>query len=125
MNDVFRVPMEVTYAIEGGEPALMAYRRWRNISRDDLAVKSGIPRQEIDAGKLLTYAATLDATASGPSQLHIGIQPQLIGGAALRHRPRRALPPCAASQGSRGIPLLIMVCTRTREKHRAPSDSRR
>src|SRR5215207_3307473 len=63
MTDVFRVPMEVTYAIEGGEPALMAYRRWRNISRDDLAVKSGIPRHEIDAGKLLTYAATLDATA--------------------------------------------------------------
>ena len=63
MTDIFRVPMEVTYAIEGGEPALMAYRRWRNISRDDLAVKSGIPRQEIDAGKLLTYAATLDATA--------------------------------------------------------------
>jgi len=49
MTDIFRVPMEVTYAIEGGEPALMAYRRWRNISRDDLAVKSGIPRQEIDA----------------------------------------------------------------------------
>ena len=44
MNDVFRVPMEVTYAIEGGEPALMAYRRWRNISRD-----GGIPRKEIDA----------------------------------------------------------------------------
>jgi len=49
MTDIFRVPMEVTYAIEGGEPALMAYRRWRNISRDDLAAKSGIPRQEIDA----------------------------------------------------------------------------
>ena len=48
MDDVFRVPMEVTYAIEGGEPALMAYR-WRNISRDDLAAKSGIPRQDIDA----------------------------------------------------------------------------
>ena len=27
----------------------MAYRRWRNISRDDLAAKSGIPRQDIDA----------------------------------------------------------------------------
>ena len=49
MDDVFRVTMEVTYAIEGGEPALMAYRRWRNISRDDLASKSGIPRQDIDA----------------------------------------------------------------------------
>jgi hypothetical protein len=42
--DVFRVPMEVTYAIQGGEPALMAYRRWRNISRDDLAAKSGVRR---------------------------------------------------------------------------------
>jgi hypothetical protein len=49
MVDVFRVPMEVTYAIAGGEPALMAYRRWRNISRDDLAAKSGISRQDIDA----------------------------------------------------------------------------
>jgi transcriptional regulator with XRE-family HTH domain len=49
MADVFRVPMEVTYAIAGGEPALMAYRRWRNISRDDLAAKSGISRQDIDA----------------------------------------------------------------------------
>ena len=49
MDDVFRVPMEVTYAIEGGEPPLMAYRRWRNISRDDLAAKSGLPRQDIDA----------------------------------------------------------------------------
>jgi transcriptional regulator with XRE-family HTH domain len=41
--------MEVTYAIEGGEPALMAYRRWRNISRDDLARKSGISKAEIEA----------------------------------------------------------------------------
>jgi transcriptional regulator with XRE-family HTH domain len=49
MADVFRVPMEVTYAIAGGEPALMAYRRWRNISRDDLAAKSGISRPDIDA----------------------------------------------------------------------------
>ncbi|KAB0268629.1 helix-turn-helix domain-containing protein [Microvirga brassicacearum] len=49
MADVFRVPMEVTYAIEGGEPALMAYRRWRNISRDDLARKSGISKAEIEA----------------------------------------------------------------------------
>ena len=32
MADVFRVPMDVTYAIAGGEPALMAYRRWRNLS---------------------------------------------------------------------------------------------
>ena len=49
MADVFRVPMDVTYAIEGGEPALLAYRRWRNISRDDLAAKSGIPKQNIEA----------------------------------------------------------------------------
>lgn len=49
MADIFRVPMDVTYAIAGGEPALMAYRRWRNISRDDLAAKSGIPKQEIAA----------------------------------------------------------------------------
>ena len=47
--DVFRVPMDVTYAIQGGEPALMAYRRWRNISRDDLAAKSGVPRETIEA----------------------------------------------------------------------------
>jgi len=39
----------VIYVIEGGEPALMAYRRWRNISRDDLATKSGISRPDIDA----------------------------------------------------------------------------
>ena len=54
MADVFRVPMEVTYAIRGGEPALMAYRRWRNISRDDLAAKSGVTREaieEIEDGK--------------------------------------------------------------------------
>jgi DNA-binding XRE family transcriptional regulator len=49
MVDVFRVPMDVTYAIEGGEPALKAYRRWRNISRDDLAAKSGISKHDIDA----------------------------------------------------------------------------
>ena len=49
MADVFRVPMDVTYAIEGGEPALLAYRRWRNISRDALAAKSGIPKQNIEA----------------------------------------------------------------------------
>jgi ribosome-binding protein aMBF1 (putative translation factor) len=49
MADAFRVPMEVTYAIEGGEPALMAYRRWRNISRDDLAAKSGISKHDIEA----------------------------------------------------------------------------
>ena len=49
MADAFRVPMEVTYAVQGGEPALMAYRRWRNISRDDLAAKSGIPRHVIEA----------------------------------------------------------------------------
>jgi len=48
MADVFRVPMDVTYAIQGGEPALLAYRRWRNISRDDLAAKSGIPKQDIE-----------------------------------------------------------------------------
>ena len=49
MTDVFRVPMDVTYAIEGGEPALLAYRRWRNISRNDLATQSGIPKQDIEA----------------------------------------------------------------------------
>ena len=49
MADVFRVPMEITYAIEGGEPALKAYRRWRNISRDDLAAKSGIAKEDIEA----------------------------------------------------------------------------
>ena len=49
MTDVFRVPMDVTYAIEGGEPALLAYRRWRNISRNDLAAQSGIPNQDIEA----------------------------------------------------------------------------
>jgi transcriptional regulator with XRE-family HTH domain len=49
MTDAFRVPLDVTYAIEGGEPALMAYRRWRNISRDDLAAKSGISKEDISA----------------------------------------------------------------------------
>jgi DNA-binding XRE family transcriptional regulator len=49
MVDVFRVPMDVTYAIAGGEPAWMAYRRWRNISRDDLAAKSGIAKEDIEA----------------------------------------------------------------------------
>jgi len=49
MVDVFRVPMDVTYALAGGEPALMAYRRWRNISRDDLAEKSGISKEVIKA----------------------------------------------------------------------------
>jgi transcriptional regulator with XRE-family HTH domain len=49
MVDVFRVPMDVTYALAGGEPALMAYRRWRNISRDDLAAKSGISKEDIEA----------------------------------------------------------------------------
>jgi transcriptional regulator with XRE-family HTH domain len=49
MTDAFRVPLDVTYAIEGGEPALMAYRRWRNISRDDLAAKSGISKEDIGA----------------------------------------------------------------------------
>jgi len=27
----------------------MAYRRWRNISRDDLAAKSGIRKEDIEA----------------------------------------------------------------------------
>lgn len=49
MTDAFRVPLDVIYAIEGGEPALMAYRRWRNISRDDLAAKSGISKADISA----------------------------------------------------------------------------
>ncbi len=49
MVDVFRVPMDVTYALASGEPALMAYRRWRNISRDDLAAKSGVSKEDIEA----------------------------------------------------------------------------
>ncbi|MBO1907583.1 helix-turn-helix transcriptional regulator [Microvirga sp. 3-52] len=49
MVDVFRAPIDVTYALAGGEPALMAYRRWRNTSRDDLAAKSGIPKEDIEA----------------------------------------------------------------------------
>jgi len=49
MADVFRVPMDVTYAIQAGEPALMAYRRWRSISRGDLAAKSGISKEDIEA----------------------------------------------------------------------------
>jgi DNA-binding XRE family transcriptional regulator len=31
------------------EPALMTYRRWRSISRDDLAEKSGIAKEDIEA----------------------------------------------------------------------------
>jgi DNA-binding XRE family transcriptional regulator len=38
-----------TSAEARGEPALMAYRRWRNISRDDLAAKSGISKEDIQA----------------------------------------------------------------------------
>ena len=49
MTNFFRVPMDVTYALAGGEPALLAYRRWRNISRDDLAARSGIAKQDIEA----------------------------------------------------------------------------
>ena len=41
--------MNVTYALAGGEPALMAYRRWRNISSNDLAAKSGIHKEDIEA----------------------------------------------------------------------------
>ena len=69
MADAFRVPMEVTYAINGGEPALLAYRRWRSISRDDLALKSGIAsdvigaiedgRTEIEEGMLESLSAVL------------------------------------------------------------------
>lgn len=69
MPDVFRVPMDVTFAIQGGEPALLAYRRWRNISRDDLALQSGITKHDIEAiedgktdieeGMLERLAATL------------------------------------------------------------------
>jgi ribosome-binding protein aMBF1 (putative translation factor) len=61
--DAFRVPMDVTYAIQGGEPALMAYRRWRNISRDDLAAKSGVPIESIEAiedGKAAIEEAMLE-----------------------------------------------------------------
>ena len=69
MADAFRVPMEVTYAIQGGEPALLAYRRWRSISRDDLALKSGIAsdvigaiedgKTEIEEGMLESLSAVL------------------------------------------------------------------
>jgi len=65
--DVFRVPIDVTYAIQGGEPALMAYRRWRNISHDDLAAKSGVPRDAIDAienGKADIEEAMLESLSS-------------------------------------------------------------
>ena len=44
MADVFRVPMEVTYAL-GGEPALMAYRRWRNISEMILPPRAASPER--------------------------------------------------------------------------------
>jgi DNA-binding XRE family transcriptional regulator len=65
--NVFRVPMDVTYAIQGGEPALMAYRRWRNISRDDLAAKSGIARDAIEAiedGKAEIEEAMLESLST-------------------------------------------------------------
>ncbi len=65
--DVFRVPMDVTYAIQGGEPALMAYRRWRNISRDDLAAKSGVSRDAIEAiedGKTAIEEAMLESLSA-------------------------------------------------------------
>ena len=67
MADVFRVPMDVTYAIQGREPALMAYRRWRNISRDDLAAKSGVPRDAIKAiedGKMDIEEAMLESLSA-------------------------------------------------------------
>ena len=50
MTDAFRVPLDVTYAIEGGEPASMwLNRRWRNIFRYYLAAKSGISKEDISA----------------------------------------------------------------------------
>ncbi|MBM0207371.1 helix-turn-helix transcriptional regulator [Micromonospora sp. STR1s_5] len=67
MPDVFRVPMDVTYAIQGGEPALLAYRRWRNISRDDLAVQSGVSKDEIEAiedGKMKIEEEMLERLAT-------------------------------------------------------------
>ncbi len=76
MPDVFRVPMDVTFAIQGGEPALLAYRRWRNISRDDLARQSGIPKDDIEAiedGKMDIEEGMLDRLAAAlkvpPDQL--------------------------------------------------------
>ena len=78
MVDVFRVPMDVTYAIAGGEPALMAYRRWRNISRDDLAAKSGIAKEDIEAieegnkdieEEMLESLSTVTQSASGSADL--------------------------------------------------------
>ena len=67
MTDAFRVPLDVTYAIEGGEPALMAYRRWRNISRDDLAAKSGISKDDssaIEDGKRDIEEAMLESLSA-------------------------------------------------------------
>ena len=67
MPDVFRIPMDVTYAIGGGEPALLAYRRWRNISRDDLAVQSGISKHDIEAiedGKMNVEEGMLERLAT-------------------------------------------------------------
>jgi DNA-binding XRE family transcriptional regulator len=67
MTDAFRVPLDVTYAIEGGEPALLAYRRWRNVSRDDLAAKSGISKEDIVAiedGKREIEEAMLESLSS-------------------------------------------------------------
>ncbi len=68
MPDVFRVPNDVTYAIQGGVPALLAYRRCRNISRDDLALRAASPNptsrisrmeMDIEEGMLNCLAAVL------------------------------------------------------------------
>jgi hypothetical protein len=64
MADVFRVPMEVTYALQGGEPALMAYRRWRNIFRDDLAATASpeTPLRRLRMGRRTSKRPCLKAS---------------------------------------------------------------
>jgi transcriptional regulator with XRE-family HTH domain len=117
MADVFRVPMEVTYAIQGGEPALMAYRRWRNISRDDLAAKSGIPRDAIEAiedGKteieeamLESLAAVLKEGASGSGDLSAATLHALTStpsAAAYVSIPRQRAPELRLYAGSACVP---------------------
>ena len=62
MADAFRMPMDVTYAIAGGEPALMAYRRWRNLSRDG----GEIPGDELSA-LLLAHPVLRQTGSPDPS----------------------------------------------------------
>ncbi len=50
MTSIIKGRIAAAYDIRArGEPALMAYRWWRNISRDNLASKSGVPRDAIEA----------------------------------------------------------------------------